>query len=532
MVVLFGWNLLFPPPKAPQQTQQSESAKNDPSTTPSGAPTAGIAPTAELGPAPLGAAKTAPRGRTVTVTTPLYTAVFNTDGGVLLEFRLAKYKDSIAPGAHSVDLIGPKALAVNPMALNLGGQATWKDLNQQSLTLNNDAKGVLRFSGELNGVLVEREMTFTAGSYLIQEKCRIANGTQSRVKGALGFTLATSGLAPADDKYNQNRSATFSASGYDEVTSESDLNKGLKVEKPLFWAGVQSNYFLTSILPVIQDDKPLEATYRCKLSDGVYSFSLETALPEIEPNAEKTVQCDYYLGPKEQTTLNAMPNHLGRAIDLGWFDFIAKPLLLGLNFLYGYVGNYGLAIIILTILVKIVLWPLSYKSYKSMEQMKKLQPMMTKIREKHGDDRQKMNEELMGLYKTYKVNPAGGCVPMILQIPVFIGLYQALLNALELRHAPFIVHLPFTNLIWLADLSVKDPYYITPLVMGATMFLQQKMTPAPGDPTQAKIMLFMPVFFTFLFLSFPSGLVVYWLVNNVLSIGQQWWMLRGAKSAA
>ena len=194
-----------------------------------------------------------------------------------------------------------------------------------------------------------------------------------------------------------------------------------------------------------------------------------------------------------------------------------------------FVGNYGVAIIILTIIIKALFWPLSQKSYKSMEQMKKLQPMMTKIREKYADDREKMNAEIMQLYKTYKVNPAGGCVPMLLQIPVFFALYQALLGAIELRHAAFIPHLPFTDMVWLADLSAKDPYYITPLIMGATMFLQQRLSPPMGDPMQAKIMMFMPVVFTFLFLNFPSGLVLYWLVNNVLSIAQQWLMVRKAK---
>jgi len=220
------------------------------------------------------------------------------------------------------------------------------------------------------------------------------------------------------------------------------------------------------------------------------------------------------------------PQNLSAAIDYGWFDFVAKPLLKLLHFFYSYVGNYGVAIILLTVLIKAIFWPLSHKSYKSMEQMKKLQPLLSQLREKYKGDRQKMNEEMMQLYKTYKVNPAGGCLPMIVQIPVFFGLYQALLHSIELRHAAFITHLPFTNLIWLADLSAKDPFYITPLIMGATMFIQQKMTPAPGDPTQAKIMLLMPVVFTFMFLNFPSGLVVYWLVNNIISIAQQWWMLR------
>jgi YidC/Oxa1 family membrane protein insertase len=161
-----------------------------------------------------------------------------------------------------------------------------------------------------------------------------------------------------------------------------------------------------------------------------------------------------------------------------------------------------------------------------MEKMKKIQPLMAQVREKYKDDRDQMNKEVMRLYKAHKVNPAGGCLPMILQIPVFFALYQALLGAIELRHAPFIAHLPMTDLVWLADLSAKDPFYITPIIMGATMFLQQKMTPTAGDPTQAKIMLFMPIVFTFIFLNFPSGLVVYWMVNNILSIAQQWMIAR------
>jgi YidC/Oxa1 family membrane protein insertase len=199
-----------------------------------------------------------------------------------------------------------------------------------------------------------------------------------------------------------------------------------------------------------------------------------------------------------------------------------------LNFFYDYVGNYGVAIIILTFVIKIIFWPLSHKSYKSMEKMKKIQPMMKKLKEQYKDDRQKMNQELMQLYKTYKVNPAGGCLPMILQIPVFIGLYEALLGALELRHATFITHVPFTDIVWLADLSAKDPLYVTPVVMGLSMFLQQKMSPTAGDPTQAKIMLFMPIFLTFIFLNFPAGLVVYFITNNILSMAQQWWILRKA----
>jgi YidC/Oxa1 family membrane protein insertase len=226
-----------------------------------------------------------------------------------------------------------------------------------------------------------------------------------------------------------------------------------------------------------------------------------------------------YFGPKNLDDLK--PLGLDRAVNFGWFDFLGKPLLHFLNWLERYSFNYGWAIVILTILLRIVFWYPNHKSYKSMKDMQKLQPKVAKIREKFKDDKEAMNKELMALYRTFKVNPMAGCLPMVLQLPVFIALYNVLGYAIELRHASFIPTLPFTNIVWLADLSAKDPLLITPLVMGATMFLQQKMTPSTGDPTQAKMMMFLPLIFTFMFLNFASGLVVYWLVNNVLSIAQQ-----------
>jgi YidC/Oxa1 family membrane protein insertase len=288
----------------------------------------------------------------------------------------------------------------------------------------------------------------------------------------------------------------------------------------LKWAGVMTNYFLMAVAPGT-DDTALKARFE----DGVFRAAVEKkGIPVLGKDA--SYSCTYYVGPKKRQYMAKAPSGLEKAVNYGWFDFIAKPLVVAMDFFYKYTGNYGVAIILLTVVIKIIFLPLSHKSYKSMEQMKKLQPMMAKLREKYKDDKQRMNQEVMSLYKTYKVNPAGGCLPMVVQIPVFIGLYEGLLNAIELRHAPFITHLPFTDIIWLADLSAKDPFYITPLVMGLTMFLQQKMSPAAGDPTQQKIMMLMPLIFTFMFLSFPAGLVVYWLVNNVLSIAQQGWMLR------
>ena len=204
------------------------------------------------------------------------------------------------------------------------------------------------------------------------------------------------------------------------------------------------------------------------------------------------------------------------AIDLGWYSILAKPLLSILKFFYSYTRNYGIAIILITIILKLLFFPLTQKSYKSMKEMQKLQPKMTELKEKHKNDRDAMNRAMMELYKTHKVNPMGGCLPMLVQIPVFFALYKALMFSIELRHAPFA--------FWITDLSAKDPYYITPVIMGVTMFIQQKMTPSNMDPVQAKMMLALPVVFTFMFLNFPSGLVLYWLVNNILTIAQQYYI--------
>ncbi|MBW2022977.1 MAG: YidC/Oxa1 family insertase periplasmic-domain containing protein, partial [Deltaproteobacteria bacterium] len=237
-----------------------------------------------------------------------------------------------------------------------------------------------------------------------------------------------------------------------------------------------------------------------------------------------------FLGPRQLTVLKQFGKGLDKAVDFGWTNIIAKPLLYALRFFNKYIHNYGVSIILLTILIKIIFWPLTHKSYKSMKEMQKLQPIMAKIKEKYKDNREQMNKEMMALYRTYKVNPMSGCLPMIIQIPVFFALYRILGKAIELRHAPF--------MLWINDLSAPDrlfhfsfkiPFMAPPygipvltLLMGASMYIQQKMTPTPGDPTQAKFMMFLPIIFTFMFINFPSGLVLYWLVNNILSIGQQY----------
>lgn len=528
LIVLFGWSYLFPPeePKAPPapavQTGGQPEAKLEPGagTQTTAAPAASAIPPAS-------------QARKISVKTPLFFARFSSQGGVLERFDLLGFHQTIDLKSPAIDMVGDKARDRSALGVVLkpGGQEihTWNSPNWtadgQDMDLKAGEKKTLTFTGEVGGLRLERRLTLSADSYLITEELLVTNPGQSAVTGHVAFTAATAGLsANGDDKYNPTRIAYGPAKGgFEEVTSLEDMEKkGVDSKGSVNWGAIESNYFLIAILPGAPESQ-LNGLYKSEV------FNLAVSqVANIAPGQTQTLKCSYYMGPADRAILAGMPNKLADAVDFGWFHLIAVPLLYLLNWFYQYVHNYGVAIILLTVLIKIIFWPLSQKSYKSMDQMKRLQPMLTKLREKYADDKERLNQEVMALYKTYKVNPAGGCLPMVVQIPVFFGLYKALLGSIELRHAAFISHVPFMDLVWMADLSVKDPFYVTPLIMGATMFIQQKMTPTGGDPMQAKIMLLMPVVFTFMFLNFPAGLVVYWLVNNVLSIGQQWWMMRKA----
>jgi len=293
------------------------------------------------------------------------------------------------------------------------------------------------------------------------------------------------------------------------------------------WMAYEDDYFLSAIVP----EKEIEGVFKGSLlSSGILKASFLPPPVTVSPQGQVSTRYMLYLGPRDLWILKDLGNSLEKAVNFGWTDIIARPLLYVLRFFNQYLHNYGLSIILLTILVRILFWPLTQKSYKSMKEMQKLQPRMAKLREKYKDNKEQLNKELMGLYRTYKINPMGGCLPMIIQIPVFFALFRLLGSAIELRHAPF--------MLWINDLAAPDrlfhfpfqiPFMAPPsgipvltLLMGASMFIQQKMTPTPGDPTQAKIMMFLPIIFTFMFINFPSGLVLYWFVSNILTIGQQY----------
>jgi YidC/Oxa1 family membrane protein insertase len=298
----------------------------------------------------------------------------------------------------------------------------------------------------------------------------------------------------------------------------SDIEKGkadLPKEARDGWIGMMQHYFVSAWLPA---DKAPREYYARKLPDGLYAAGAIVATPQAAPGEMASVSVRLYSGPEEQNRLKKAAPGLDLVVDYGWLAIIAWPLFAVLEFFHKWSGNWGVAIILLTISIKLVFFPLSAASYKSMAKMKLVTPRLTKIREMYGNDRAKMNQAMMELYKTEKINPLGGCFPILVQIPVFIALYWVLLAAIELRHAPFI--------LWIKDLSAQDPFYVLPVLMAASMILQTRMNPVPPDPVQAKVMQFMPYVFSVFFFFFPAGLVLYWLVNNILSIAQQWQIQR------
>lgn len=474
-------------------------------------------------------------GRDVTVKSPLYEAILHTGGGTLRSFKLTQYRVTLEPDSPLINLVDDRTASVAPLGLVINSQPSWStgkwatETEGDTLTVPADGHMTLKLVGEVDGLRVQRELTFSADTYLIQEKVRVQNTSDQARSARVSYTVASDAGTAGDSRYDAMRIAWDKDGSLEEETSADTLEKsGVQAHGKIFWGGAMSTYFLAAVLPGEKDD----VTIKGRVQKNVYRAAVEEPETMLAPGQTRELTVSYWLGPKDRQQLSAVSDQLVRSIDLGMFHLIAKGLLWLLQFFYSYVHNWGIAIILLTILIKALFWPLTAKSYASMEKMKKLQPHMVTLREKYGNNKEQLNKEVMALYKTYGVNPASGCVPILIQMPVFFGLYQALLTAIELRHAPFITYLPGTDMLWLADLSSRDPFYITPIIMGLTMFLQQKMSPPAADPTQQKIMMFLPIVFTVLFLGFPSGLVVYWLVNNILSIAQQRMMMKKISAPA
>jgi YidC/Oxa1 family membrane protein insertase len=445
----------------------------------------------------------------------------STKGGGVKELLVQKY---MGVGHPPTNLAAHENGAPNPLSLESTNpeltrilQTSVYEASATALELNSShTEATLTLTlKHPSGVEVLREYRFHYNSYLVDLHVEIkapAHAAENLQYTILWGPRLGGGTDSRAESFIHTGPTTFINNERVE-TNEDDLAEPLRQQGELEWTAFQNKYFAAALLP----RKGVKAAVTKKLPGGAYvGLELETV------RAETVADIQLYAGTKELQILEGLNNKLVRLIDYGWlgnkFAFLVKPMLRVLQFFYDMTHNYGWSIIILTVCVKLLFFPLTHKSFKSMRGMTKIQPYVKIIQERNKDDRNKMNEELMELYRKNKVNPLGGCLPMLLQIPVFISLYHALFFSIELRGAPF--------MFWIVDLSESDPYYITPILMGVSMVLQQRMSPAVGDPIQQKIMMFMPIMFTFMFLSFPSGLVIYWTVNNVLTIAQQYYIYK------
>jgi YidC/Oxa1 family membrane protein insertase len=472
--------------------------------------------------------------KTLTVTAPFYTVKIDERGAGFSSYVLNDYREEALENAPNKELIDDEASSGNlsftferKSIPGLEHAVFTSSEPSDTIEVSNEPREILFSWRSADNVVVEKRYRFIPDSYLIGLSVVIKNGSDRNISDRAIIELS-SRVESKKGGY-----AFEGPSGLIDGKLQQIKLKKIKEENrypgTLAWVAVEDRYFMKSIIP----SQPQEAEMRLALNSEE-NVKNQLVMPEIAltPATQGSYEYQVFFGPKSMKLLNQMGYDLKKAIHFGMFDFIAKPCLWFMNFIYSVIPNYGIAIIILTLLTKILLWPLGSKSYKSMNEMKRLQPLMAEIREKYKNDKKQMNQELMGLYRTYKINPMGGCLPMVLQIPVFFALYRMLYQAIELRHAPFF--------LWINDLSAPDrlfhfsfsiplmqPPYGIPvltLIMGASMLLQQKMSPPPGDPTQAKMMMFMPIIFTVIFVNFSSGLVLYWLVNNVLSIAQQYYI--------
>ena len=372
---------------------------------------------------------------------------------------------------------------------------------------------------EDGGIEVTKSYTFRRGSYEIDVTHHVRNNSNEPWAGRVYGQFRRA--APNESRglgqiYTYTGGVISSPEKpYEKYDFDDMADQDLSQDIVGGWAAMIQHYFAGAWIPA----KDVEAHYYSKaLTSSQYTFGVVEPGFSIAPGTSGSAGLKLFVGPKIQRLLEAAAPGLERTVDYGWLFFIAQPLYIGLQWIQSVVGNWGWSIIFLTVLIKLAFFPLSNASYKSMARMRKLQPKIMSLKDRYGSDRQKLNQAMMEMYKKEKINPLGGCLPIVVQIPVFIALYWVLLETVELRQADF--------MFWLDDLSTHDPFYVLPILMGISMFVQQRLSPAPPDPIQAKVMMAMPIVFTFFFLFFPSGLVLYWLCNNLLSIAQQWYITR------
>ena len=497
-----------------------------------------VVPTASALPDANVAVSSAPK---ITVKTDVVVAEISAQGGDLVSLELLKHKATGDESGHFLLFdSGSKHVYQGQSGLIGAGlpnhKTTWHLLSGD--TQLKDGEDAVRVALEApieNGGKVVKTYTFHRNDYLIDVDYQLVNGG-TNVQQASAYFQTTRDGKPAEVS-----SAPMMGMGASTFTGPAVYTEKDKYQKVAFtdidkekakyathandgWVAMVQHYFVSGWFPKLGVEREF---YIRKLSDNLYSAGVIVPFTTVQPGATGNLGVQLYAGPQEQEKLTRIATGFELVVDYGWLAIIAEPIFWVMGKIHGVIGNWGWSIIVLTVLIKACFFPLSAASYKSMAKMRVVTPKMQKLKEMYGDDRARLNQEMMELYKKEKINPLGGCLPIVVQIPVFISLYWVLLGAVEMRNAPW--------LGWITDLSVKDPFYVLPLIMGATMLIQTKLNPTPPDPMQAKVMQIMPVVFTAMFLFFPSGLVLYWVVNNMLSIAQQWQitrMIEGGKKTA
>ncbi|MDQ6973747.1 MAG: membrane protein insertase YidC [Mariprofundaceae bacterium] len=515
MAVLVGWSYIFPNPdtelnpaavSSPQTTSEQQATTIDHTEAPELRPTGVDVSSVESVPNPL-----EEKSKKVFYLSNNLLRLGMDDRGWLVDGELLHYTESIEAGSDYIHILSTgKGHNVYVNAGVLGHQrVTPFVLNKD---LSNHSQKV--FTSQLNsGEIWQRTLSLKPDSYIIHLEDRI-------IKGA-GFKMFRQVVERNPDKaldtFYEHMGATGLLNNVLQEPSYDDLDESpVKMTANGGWTGIMNRYFLTALLS--QDNNDYRYYYK---GDG-RSYQAGVLDDGIFDRGDALFVSDIYLGPKSIAVMKPLNLGLERSVDFGIFAFIAKPMHQFMMWIDGFVHNFGWSIILLVVCIKLILFYPSHKAYVSMAGMRKIQPDMVRLKELYGEDRQKMGQEMMKLYKKNKVNPLGGCLPILIQIPIFFALYKVLLMSIEMRQAPFIG--------WIHDLSVQDPYFILPVLMGISMYIQQKLNPQPTDPMQAKIMQFLPPVFTVMFLFFPAGLVLYWVINNTLTILQQYYVMKKLKA--
>lgn len=453
--------------------------------------------------------------QTQEVVTDLFRAVFTNRGAVLTSWELTRYTTTIKDHSEPIQMVYHGGKFKKPLSLQAADTALTTQVNEGLYQVQRDFSTlnaahptghlIFTYADPQSGVRAIKELTFHHDTYVVD----IAVRTEG-INGPIDVVLGTNfGIIEWGEGFI---GLIGPATKVDDQIAKDAPDAEVQRNGSVGWVALQDKYFLGVLIPTGASSAVIK-----KEGEKLFSAAVRYAAPSGSTGASMSL----YAGPKEFDTLKSFNNGLEDTIDFGWFIYgswgivkaVAKPLFSVLRFINDYTHNYGVAIILLTVSIKLLFVPLQYKSYKSMKDMQLVQPKVAALQAKYKDDRERLNKELIKLYRDHKVNPVGGCLPMVLQMPVFVALFNILYMTIDLRQAPFF--------LWISDLSAQDPYYVLPIIMGVSMVIQQKIMPTTMDPTQAKIMLLLPAFMTLLFLSFPAGLVLYWLTNNVITITQQ-----------